>query len=436
MDQRKQKVCQAIDDHRKEILEIGEEILHNPELGYQEKHTSALVKEEFIRLGLKDLQFPALTGVKGWLRGRNRHVSVAVMGEMDAVLSPAHPFADPRTGAAHACGHNGQIAGMIGSILGLRAVADELDGDVCFIAAPAEEYCQMDYRRKLKDAGKIQYFGGKQQMIREGAFDDVDMAMMVHAETNAPGIHVVTGGVSTGFIGKQIRFIGKEAHAGGAPWEGINALNAASLALQAIHSIRETFRDEDHIRVHPILTKGGDLVNVVPADVRMESYVRAGNLNAMKETNARVNRAVRGAAYAIGAGVEIMDSPGYLPLDQNPDLGRLFAANAAMLLPGAQIEKGLPFCGSTDAGDLSFLMPLIQPTINGFTGALHSRELQIADKELAYIVPAKVMAMTVVDLLSDGAKSAERIKQTFPRRTRQEYESLWQKMLEKEDTPC
>ncbi len=426
----KADVCRAIDSHKGEILRIGQEILHTPELGYREQRTSALVKEQFLQWGLSDLAFPAVTGVKGWLRGKSHRASVAVMGELDAVLSPEHPFADPHTGAAHACGHNAQIAGMLGCLFGLSAVIDRLDGDVCFMATPAEEYVELAYRDKLRSSGKIAYFGGKQQMIAEGAFDDIDMAMMVHAETNAPGCHIVTGGVSTGFIGKEVRFIGREAHAGGAPWEGINALNAASLALQAIHCLRETFRDEDHIRVHPILTKGGDLVNVVPADVRMESYVRAGNLGAMQAVNAKVNRAIRGAAYAIGAKTQITDFPGYLPLEQNPELGRLFAANAAELLPEAVVENGLPFCGSTDAGDLSFLLPLIQPTVNGFTGALHSKYLRAADQELAYIVPAKLMAMTVVDLLSGGAEAAGAIKSAFPRRSRQEYEALWKKLIE------
>ncbi|MFR9161994.1 MAG: peptidase dimerization domain-containing protein [Ruthenibacterium lactatiformans] len=119
------------------------------------------------------------------------------------------------------------------------------------------------------------------------------MAMMVHSETDAPQPRAVVAGAAGGFIGKELRFLGKEAHAGGAPWEGVNALNAASLAIAAIHANRETFRDEDHVRVHPIITKGGDLVNTVPADVRMESYVRAASVQAMRTANAKVNRAAR-----------------------------------------------------------------------------------------------------------------------------------------------
>jgi len=102
------------------------------------------------------------------------------------------------------------------------------------------------------------------------------MAMMVHSTGGVEDKKAFVYGGAIGFIGKTVRYKGKEAHAGAEPDKGINALNAAMLGLMAIHVQRETFRDEDQIRVHPIITKGGDLVNIVPADVRMETYVRAG----------------------------------------------------------------------------------------------------------------------------------------------------------------
>ena len=355
-----------------------------------------------------------------------------MIGELDAVLSPGHPFADPATGAAHACGHNAQLAAMLGCGVGLRAVAGALAGSVCLIAAPAEEYIEIGWRAGLRQDGQLQYLGGKQQMIAEGAFDDIDMAMMVHSETNAPQPRAVVGGGAGGFIGKELRFIGREAHAGGAPWEGVNALNAAALAISAIHANRETFRDEDHVRIHPIVTKGGDLVNTVPADVRMESYVRAAGIDAMCSANAKVNRAARGAAYAVGAQVEIRDLPGYLPLEQNAALSDLFAANAARM-PGLAVERGLPFCGSTDMGDLSWLMPVIQPTVSGFAGALHSRAFAAADENLAYLVPAKLMAATVIDLLAGGADRGKAIVSGTPRRSRREYAALWRQILDGTD---
>ncbi len=142
--------------------------------------------------------------------------------------------------------------------------------------------------------------------------------MMVHSETDAPQPRAVVAGAAGGFIGKELRFLGKEAHAGGAPWEGVNALNAASPSRPSMPTVRLSATRT--MCVHPIITKGGDLVNTVPADVRMESYVRAASVQAMRTANAKVNRAARGAAYAVGARVEIDDMPGYLPLAQNAAL--------------------------------------------------------------------------------------------------------------------
>lgn len=425
----KRTACAAIDRAAAQLIAFGEDISRHPELGYREQRTSGKVLEAFRELGLQDITHPARTGVKGWLPTGGGAASVAVIGELDAVLSPLHPQADPNTGAAHACGHNAQLAALLGAATGLKAVAGYLGGRVCFLAAPAEEYVEIGWRGSLRQQGELEYLGGKQQLISEGAFTDIDMALMVHSETDAEGSHVVVGGPAGGFIGKEVQFIGKEAHAGGAPWQGVNALNAAALAIQAIHAQRETFRDTDQVRVHPILTKGGDLVNTVPADVRMESYVRAATIEAMQSANAKVDRAIRGAAYAIGAEARICNLPGYLPLHQNEALSSLFAENARVLLPDAQVDEGLPFCGSTDMGDLSYLLPVIQPTVSGFAGAAHSKDFRIIDPQLAYIVPAKLLAMTVIDLLANEAQQALSVKSAAPRHTPEDYHALWQKIL-------
>ena len=226
----KRAACAAIDAQAQRLTAFGRDILAHPELGYKETRTAGKVLEAFASLGLTDVTRPARTGVKGWL-WRGAGPRVAVIGELDAVLSPGHPFADKATGAAHACGHNAQLASMLGCAVGLRAVADSLAGSVCLLAAPAEEYVEIGWRAGLRRAGEVQYLGGKQQLIAEGAFDDIDMAMMVHSETDAPQPRAVVAGAAGGFIGKELRFLGKEAHAGGAPWEGVNALNAASLAI-------------------------------------------------------------------------------------------------------------------------------------------------------------------------------------------------------------
>ena len=231
---------------------------------------------------------------------------------------------------------------------------------------------------------------------------------------------------SSGFIGKLIRFKGREAHAGARPFDGINALNAAALALLSINSQRETFREKDRIRVHPIITKGGDLVNIVPADVRMETYVRGRNRPAILDASEKVNRALRGSAYAIGAEVEIEELPGYLPLIQNEAMSGFFAENAEALLGRGTNIYGEELMGATDAGDLSFLMPFIHMSTGGYTGDAHSKNFFMSDPEMACVMPAKAMALTAIDLLYGNAEAARKVKEEFkPRFMKESYLKFW-----------
>jgi amidohydrolase len=306
----KKRVIEAIEKRSAEVGEIGETILHHPEMGFKEVKTAALVEEKFNSLGLSYRKGLALTGVVAELPGRSGKMRLALMGELDSILVPSNPNSDPVTGAAHACGHNASIAGMIAAGMGLldSGVMKELDGDVCLMAVPAEELVELEYRNKLRQEGKLVFLAGKQEFIRLGVLDGVDMVLMFHLKEMDPLKKVLIGATHNGVIAKFIRYKGKESHAGGAPHFGINALNAAMIGLLGIHAQRETFRDEDCIRVHPIITKGGDLVNVVPADVRIETFVRGRNVEAMQDANKKVNRALKAGAMAIGAEVEIIAS--------------------------------------------------------------------------------------------------------------------------------
>lgn len=364
------------------------------------------------------------------MKGKDSQVKVAVLGELDAVVCPDHPHADPLTGAAHSCGHNAQIAGMLGVAMALKdtGLMSELDGDVAFMAVPAEEFVELEYRNKLRNEGRIKFLGGKQELIALGEFDDIDLTMMFHSANSERKIGI--GGGSNGFIGKLIKYIGKEAHSGGAPHLGINALNAAMLGLMGIHAQRETFQDKDHIRVHPIITKGGDLVNIVPADVRMETYVRGTEMDAIIDASHKVDRALEAGAHAVGAEVEIVQLPGYLPRYQADALNDIFYANAVALVGEDEVALGGHGGGSSDIGDISALMPTIHPYVGGVTGRGHASDYAIADPELAYIVPAKLMAMSLVDLLADGAAGVAKCQADFtPVYTKESYLQMWKDLL-------
>lgn len=397
----KEKIIQAIDAYANDIVRCGEYVLAHPELGYKEFKTSAFVCAEFDKLEIPYETGLAITGVKGSIGAKSASPHVCIIGEMDAVRCYGHPNADPQTGAAHACGHNAQIAAMLGAAYGLvkSGVMDTIDGCVSFFAVPAEEFVELEYRTRLKQEGKIACFGGKQELLRLGAFDDIDMAMMIHSQAGVDTPEVFLEGSSLGFMAKQIQFYGRAAH-GSEPFDGVNALNAAMLALMGIHANRETFRDEDSIRIHPIVTNGGELVNVVPSQATIETYVRGARMEAIAEACQKVDAAVRGGAMAVGASCEITDIPGYMPLIQNQDLSRVFAENAARLLGAERLHYGMNMTGSTDMGDLSAKIPCIQPTMGGFGGVAHGKDFCVVDRQAAYISPAKLLACTAYDLLS------------------------------------
>lgn len=393
-----------------EIYEIGENLMHMPELGYKEYKTSEFVFKELESLIPDTEKGIAVTGVRAVLGGRKHNANICVIGELDAVISPEHPCADVSTGAAHACGHNIQLANLLAcaKVLKNSGIMNYLDGDVTFLAVPSEEFIDTDYRNNLKKCGKITYFSGKQEMIKLGIFNNTDAAVMVHSQANCPERQLSIGGGGLGFIAKSIRFIGREAHAGGAPFEGINALNAASAAMSMIAMQRETFRDEDKIRVHSIITKGGDCVNTVPADVRMELYIRGANENAIRDAEIKVERALKGAAYGMGAEVETETLGGYAPLCQNEALSEIFAENARAFVD--DIKFGVDMIGSTDMGDLCRVIPAIQPTISGFCGGAHSKDFRSCDKYFTHIIPAKIIVNTVIDLLFNNAEKMTDIK--------------------------
>ena len=412
----KQRVCDAIVAGQDRLRALASAIMDEPELGYKEHKTSQKVQDMFTELGIPFTTGHAITGVKGRLQGGTSKKTVAMIGELDAIVCHRHPKADPLTGAAHCCGHNVQIANLFAVAIGLQAegVMEALGGDVVLFAVPAEEMIEVDYRNTLREKGTIKYLGGKQQLIYEGAFDDIHMAMQMHVETadTATG-EMNLGSTSNGFVAKLIEYHGKIAHAAAAPHEGINALNAALMGVMGVHAIRETFKESDYFRFHPIINQGGTLVNCVPDYVQVESYVRASNVQAIVDGNQRVNRALKAGGDAVGATCVIHDLPGYLPMRDNPDMNQLLRANSEPLFGADNVRQRVHMTASTDMGDVSHLMPVIHPWVGCIEGVLHSAEYNITVPDVAYIKTAQALAMTIVDLLYDKAQVAEEILENF-----------------------
>ena len=420
----KQKAVLAVEENRETIITIAKKIFENPELGYKEVYATKLVSDYLKELELEVEEPVAVTGCKSVLNKHKKGPVVALMGELDAILVQDHPEAV--NGKVHACGHNIQIGGLLGAVTGLvlSGVLPELEGSVDVITTPAEEFIELEYRENLRKDGIITYFGGKQELIERGFFDTVDFSIMFHS-LDIGQKAALLGPRSNGFIGKKVKFIGKESHAGSAPEQGVNALNAASLAIVNIHAQRETFKDSDRVRVHPIITKGGDIVNVVPADVRMETYVRARTIEGMIDANKKVDRALRAGASAVGADIEIMDIPGYLPILQHVEMDDLLRGNLNELGFEHEIIEGGDFTGSFDFGDISHLMPSLHPMFGGVSGAIHTRDFTVVDEDLAILLPAKAIAMTVIDLLSNNAAIAKNLKQRCkPVLTKSDYLKL------------
>ena len=432
----KRRATEVIDSRADELVSLSKTILANPEPGFRETKTARLVAGKFAEMGMQARIGLALTGLRADLVGSSPGPALAVIGELDSLIVNGHPHANSETGAAHACGHHCQMGMIMGAAMALKQpeVLEHLSGRLAFMAVPAEEYIEIEYRDSLRRAGKLEFLGGKPEMVRLGEFDDIDLAMMCHTTANPDERQLCISGTNNGTLAKKIQFIGKGAHAGGAPHLGINALNAATLALSAIHYNRETFRDEDSIRVHPIITKGGEAVSAVPADVRMETFVRGRTLDAIMDANVKVDRALKAGAMAVGGDVFIQTIPGYLPLRQNGAMNNVFEANANQLVGAENVGHIAARNGSTDMGDISHLMPAIHPYVGGATGIGHGADYVVHDYSLAVITAAKALAHTAIDLLADGATVGSGIVSGHrPEMTRAEY-LKFMRGLAKEET--
>lgn len=444
MDRIEQRILQIIENHKEEIISIGRDVYDHAEMGFREYRTAGLVKGYLEQLGMICEDGLAVTGVKGYLKRSDkketeRPCTVALIGEMDGLPMDAHSHANPETGASHCCGHNAQIAGLIGAAI---ALADEevhayLDGTVVFMAVPSEEYVDVEFKNELMKQNRIRYGGGKSELIRIGAFDDIDVAVGHHIVPEVKG-YILANGTTNGFLNKIVRFHGKSAHAAAYPEQGIDALNAAVLAMHAVDLQRETFQDQDSVRIHSYLPRAGEAVNIVAEETCMESSIRAKNVAAIQDASRKYDRSMRAGAVAMGCSAEIITVPGYLPTVPVEDPGLMEETLLELSEESRKAGNSYPVeyraaqfheAGSTDFGEVSSLLPLYQFRTGGYSGELHNTNIAVSDEQLAYVETAKVFALMAYKLLKDQAEAARRVMKEFqPVMTKEEYFAYMEEM--------
>lgn len=373
-----------IDDHRHLLSELSLKIHSNPETAFHEVEAVGWLTQY-----LEDNGFTIERGICGLqtaFRGSygQGEPAIALLAEYDAL---------PDIG--HACGHNLIAASSVGAGVASKLAIDRYGGSIVVIGTPAEEL-----------------FGGKAIMAERGAFDKVDIAMMVH-----PGAHSAATTQSLACIALNIEFFGKAAHAATRPEAGINALEAMIQSFNAINSLRQHIKNT--ALIHGIITSGGEAANVVPAYTAGTFLVRAEDDVYLSELKQKVINCFIGASTVTGARLEYKwGDIQYAPMRNNLTLARLFKQNIESLGRGMQLVVSNRGIGSTDMGNVSQLVPGIHPSVSITSPdvVVHSPQFASAAASEAGIQglldAAKALALTVTDLVANPEMVA-RVKEEF-----------------------
>jgi amidohydrolase len=363
----KDKAREAVEAARDELTEISVDIHSHPELAMKEERASALLAE---RLEARGFAVERGTwGMETAFRARwgEGPVTVAYLCEYDAL---------PEIG--HACGHNLIATTGIGAAYGLKAALSPDQVTLLVLGSPAEEA-----------------IGGKAIMIERGAFEDVDVALMAH-----PSPVDIADPPMYGAEECRVTYKGQAAHASVAPEAGVNALDGMVLAYQAIAQLRQHIRRDS--RVHGIITHGGAAPNVVPDRAEGTFLVRALQAGYLEDLKQKVIRCFQAGAEGSGTEVSIDWAPyPYLPLNSNQPLAEAYRANAEALG-----RKFLPVpaqsTGSTDMGNVSWVVPSIHPTFSVGQFALNHTPgfTEVSATDAAHdsmVQVAQALAMTGID---------------------------------------
>ena len=380
----KASVIEEIDARCHQLSELSLKIHSNPEPGFQEvkaaRWLTHYLKENGFSIEQGICELPtAFRGNYG--QGKP---AIAILAEYDAL---------PNLG--HACGHNLIATCAVGAGIASKPAIDQFGGSILVIGTPAEEL-----------------YGGKAIMADRGAFNNLDIAMMVH-----PGVHDTATTQSLACLTLQVEFFGKAAHAAARPEAGINALEAMLQSFTAINSLRQHIKDK--ARIHGIITDGGEAANIVPAHSAGTFLVRAEDDAYLDELKQRVLNCFTGAATASGARLEYKwGDIHYAPLRNNLTLAQLFSQNMQSLGRKMKLSDPGKAFGSTDMGNVSQLVPSIHPSvaIAPMEVVTHSPQFASAAASEAGIHglldAAKALSMTVADLVANPEIVAK-VKEEF-----------------------
>ena len=368
----KQQVCADIDSRSADLISISHEIHAHPELNFEEKFAHDILTQYIADSKLKVNRgaFELDTAFDVSVRGGDGP-TVAVICEYDAL-----------PGIGHACGHNIIATAGLGAGVALSAVAELCGGNLRLMGTPAEE------------GG-----GGKVEMARKGAFKNIDAAMMIHpsdqdlARMNAIAIQQLF-----------VRYQGLAAHAAVSPDKGKNALDAAVLGYMNVAAMRQHIRPTE--RMHGIFTKAGEKPNIVPREAEMDWYVRSDTIETLQPLKARIAKCLEAGAMAADCTVSFdWQKNTYADLVDNLPLLTSYVQNSAQL--GRDLTTDLlpgTGGGSTDMGNLSYLVPSIHPMLQVAPNGVSLHSAQFAeftaskDADKAILDGAKIMAMTAIDM--------------------------------------
>lgn len=391
-------------ENREQYIAWGEALQRMPERGFCEEKSTAYVKEKLESMGQIQVEMLPVSGCIGVLKGGKPGPTIAILAELDAVYCPEHPLADPETGMAHVCGHHMQVAVLL-------ALADafshpeiqlHLHGTIIFMAVPAEEMLPEELVERLQSEGRIVYASGKKELLRQGYFRGVDAVISTHAYTEGGAIpeKIFIQTSCNGFTTVKCRFLGKPAHTGECPQAGINALNAAVMCVNGLQAMRESFADGEGIRMSYILTEGGTNLSTVPDKSELLVQIRAKTPELLEHISSRVHAVAEHAAAMVGAQADIQISEGYEPYQSDPTLAARLEHSAEEL--GVSVVRSPHGCYCTDLGNVSSAVPTLHFSASGFVGQLHAPNFAVDVPETAYVLPARVIARTILDIAADG----------------------------------